>query len=293
MNTSPATLPPPPTGMMSPSVSTSRLTCISPLPDMRRDSMDEHFFSTLNLPVPKQFADGGSRRSSGVPESYRISSIEELEENSVHTEPKLADRILEPPIEGESEMATDNQGKDQDDTLNQKSTTTTTSDSQSTTAPYDFSFESDTKTVKFDLDPNSAFERLGFKPFKKTIEQHHQQQQQQLGGDGQSHHTEGGGGGYLQFQPIEVYERNYYRTHAQRLGVGGAGKAGLAGGSGEATSAKAGASCNMLQVPTICIPSLEKPPENIYFSENITIIDTDMPVRGWECGKMVFFCFVS
>uniref|UniRef100_A0A182K3J2 Diacylglycerol kinase n=1 Tax=Anopheles christyi TaxID=43041 RepID=A0A182K3J2_9DIPT len=274
VNTSPATLPPPPPGMMSPSVSTSRLTCISPLPDIRRDSMDEHFFSTLNLPVPKQFADGGSRRSSGVPESYRISSIEELEENSVHTEPKMVEPILEPPLEsGESEMATDNQGKDQDDTLNQRSNTTTTSDSQSTTAPYDFSFESDTKTVKFDLDPNSAFERLGFKPFKKTIEQH---QQQQLAGNGQ-HHQRTEGGGYLQFQPIEVYERNYYRAQAHRLG--GAGKVGL--GTGEtATSSKSGTSCNMLQVPTICIPSLEKPPENIYFSENITIIDTDMPERS-------------
>uniref|UniRef100_A0A182NZE9 Diacylglycerol kinase n=1 Tax=Anopheles epiroticus TaxID=199890 RepID=A0A182NZE9_9DIPT len=278
-NASPATLPPQSGGMISPSVSTSRLTCISPLPDMRRDSMDEHFFSTLNLPVPKQFADGGSRRSSGVPESYRISSIEELEENSVHTEPKMAEPILEPPLEGDSELATDNQGKDQDDTLNQKSTTTTTSDSQSTTAPYDFSFESDTKTVKFDLDPNSAFERLGFKPFKKTIEQHHQQQQG--GGNGQPPHPRAeGGGGYLQFQPIEVYERNYYRTQAQRLGVTGAAKAGLTLGSGEAASSKTGASCNMLQVPTICIPSLEKPPENIYFSENITIIDTDMPERS-------------
>uniref|UniRef100_A0A182Y4N4 Diacylglycerol kinase n=1 Tax=Anopheles stephensi TaxID=30069 RepID=A0A182Y4N4_ANOST len=274
-NTSPATLPPPP-GMISPSVSTSRLTCISPLPDMRRDSMDEHFFSTLNLPVPKQFADGGSRRSSGVPESYRISSIEELEENSVHTEPKLAEPILEPPLEGESELATDNQARDADDTLNQKSTTTTTSDSQSTTAPYDFSFESDTKTVKFDLDPNSAFERLGFKPFKKTIEQHHQQQLAVLG-NGQ-HRSEGAG--YLQFQPIEVYERNYYRAQAQRLGApGSSSKVGLAGS--EPTAAKPGSSCNnMLQVPTICIPSLEKPPENIYFSENITIIDTDMPERS-------------
>ncbi|XP_052891641.1 diacylglycerol kinase eta [Anopheles moucheti] len=271
-NTSPATLPPPP-GMISPSVSTSRLTCISPLPDMRRDSMDEHFFSTLNLPVPKQFADGGSRRSSGVPESYRISSIEELEENSIHTEPKMAEPILEPPLEGESELATDNQARDQDDTLNQKSTTTTTSDSQSTTAPYDFSFESDTKTVKFDLDPNSAFERLGFKPFKKTIEQHHQQQ---MAGLGNGHHRSEGG--YMQFQPIEVYERNYYRTQAQRLSATGTCKVGLAGS--EPTSSKPGSSCNMLQVPTICIPSLEKPPENIYFSENITIIDTDMPERS-------------
>ncbi|XP_052868545.1 diacylglycerol kinase eta [Anopheles cruzii] len=282
---SPATLPPP--GTISPSVSTSRLTCISPLPDMRRDSMDEHFFSTLNLPVPKQFADGGSRRSSGVPESYRISSIEELEENSIHTEPlRLAGEppILEPPTEAESENATDREhGKDADDTLNQRSSATTTSDSQSTTAPYDFSFESDTKTVKFDLDPNSAFERLGFKPFKKTIEQHHHQQQQQhfhqlqATGDHQPFRTDGAGGGYLQFQPIEVYERNYYRTHPQRVTVA---KGSVVASAPEVLSTSKPCSSNMLQVPTICIPSLEKPPENIYFSENITIIDTDLPERS-------------
>lgn len=41
---------------------------LSPLPDQRRSSMDEYFFSSLNLPVPKQFADAASRRSSGIPE---------------------------------------------------------------------------------------------------------------------------------------------------------------------------------------------------------------------------------
>jgi diacylglycerol kinase (ATP) len=47
--------------------SSARLTCISPLPDIRRDSVDENFFNTLSLPVPRQFADE-SRRNSGVPE---------------------------------------------------------------------------------------------------------------------------------------------------------------------------------------------------------------------------------
>lgn len=67
----------PPINLISPSLSTTRLTCLSPLPDMRRDSIDESFLSTLNLPVPKQFADNGSRRSSGVPES-----IKETEESN-------------------------------------------------------------------------------------------------------------------------------------------------------------------------------------------------------------------
>lgn len=58
----------PPINVISPSHSSTGLTCISPLPDLRRDSLDEYFFNSLNIPVPKQFADGSSRRSSGVPE---------------------------------------------------------------------------------------------------------------------------------------------------------------------------------------------------------------------------------
>lgn len=78
-DTSPCTspFPVPNINLISPSLSTTRLTCISPLPDLRRDSMDETFLSSLNLPVPRQFADNGSRRSSGVPES-----IKEIEESA-------------------------------------------------------------------------------------------------------------------------------------------------------------------------------------------------------------------
>lgn len=70
-DTSPWTTPIPPISIISPSVSTTQLTCISPLPDLRRDSMDEYFFNSLNIPVPTQFADGSSRRGSGVPESIK------------------------------------------------------------------------------------------------------------------------------------------------------------------------------------------------------------------------------
>lgn len=66
----------PPINIVSPSVSTTHLTCLSPLPDLRRDSMDDYFFNSLNLPVPMQFADGSSRRSSGVP--YSIKETNEL-----------------------------------------------------------------------------------------------------------------------------------------------------------------------------------------------------------------------
>lgn len=77
---SPWSSPVPPINILSPSVSTTHLTCISPLPDLRRDSMDDYFFNSLNIPVPKQFADGGSRRSSGVPQSIKEKeeTIEEM-----------------------------------------------------------------------------------------------------------------------------------------------------------------------------------------------------------------------
>ncbi|XP_037950398.1 diacylglycerol kinase eta isoform X4 [Teleopsis dalmanni] len=71
----------PPINIISPTMETSRLTCISPLPDTRRDSVDENFFNTISLPVPRQFAD--SRRSSGVPEV--IQEIEECGNGGVET----------------------------------------------------------------------------------------------------------------------------------------------------------------------------------------------------------------
>lgn len=67
-DTTPWSSPVPPINTISPSVSTTHLTCISPLPDLRRDSIDDYFFS--DLPVPMQFADGSSRRgSANVPQS--------------------------------------------------------------------------------------------------------------------------------------------------------------------------------------------------------------------------------
>lgn len=237
--------------------------------------MDEHFLSNLNLPVPKQFADGGSRRGSSIPENKKISSIEELEETqSTHTEKNGDFNVVLARLANIEENVDNHCRDDKDDTLNQKSITTTTSDSQSTTAPYDFSFESDTKTVKFELDANSAFERLGFKPFKQTIEQHHHQLQQQNSDPSE----------YVNFQPIEVYERNLYRNQLQQLQQQQLQqqqqqKQQLQTGNDRMTPAGTEQkSSNMLQVPSICIPTLEKPPENMYFGDNITIIDTDLPV---------------
>lgn len=68
----------PPINIISPPITTNLLT-IYPLGDNHRESLDENFFNTISLPVPRQFAD--SRRSSGVPES--IQEIEEHSSNSI------------------------------------------------------------------------------------------------------------------------------------------------------------------------------------------------------------------
>lgn len=80
--TSPWTSPVPPINIISPSVSTNHLTCISPL-DLRRDSMDEYFFNDLSLPVPRQFADGSSRRSSEVIKEESIDVTETTDASNV------------------------------------------------------------------------------------------------------------------------------------------------------------------------------------------------------------------
>lgn len=67
----------------------AHLASISPLPDQRRESnADDYFFSSL--PVPAPFADNGSRRSSGVPES-----IQEMEENGT-------EKVAAAPLKNES-----------------------------------------------------------------------------------------------------------------------------------------------------------------------------------------------
>lgn len=87
---SPCNSPSPAVGPQS-AVSMNRLSCLSPLPDQRRDSSGEDFF--FNLPVPKQFADNGSRRSSGIPER-----IPELEENSMSCEVARGNTLMVPQV---------------------------------------------------------------------------------------------------------------------------------------------------------------------------------------------------
>lgn len=88
--------PPPPPSIIEPSPSsyqthlnadeTTIVSNLSPLPDQRRSSMDEYFFSPVSLPVPKQFADAASRRSSGVPEPIQE---EEGNGHSIESDTKI------------------------------------------------------------------------------------------------------------------------------------------------------------------------------------------------------------
>lgn len=84
----------------------------------------------------------------------------------------------------------------------------------------------------------------------------------------------------LAFCPIEVYERNFLRNLQQQKEhqPNEACSSLMLGRNGENTTV-----CNSLQIPIISVPNvMEKPPpplENIYTSESMTIIDTDVPVR--------------
>lgn len=85
----------------------------------------------------------------------------------------------------------------------------------------------------------------------------------------------------LAFCPIEVYERNFLRNMQQQqerdrdyeaLGLTSSSSAYMRQRSEENTTVS-----NSLQIPIISLVAMERPPvvENIYMSENMTIIDTD------------------
>lgn len=75
----------------------------------------------------------------------------------------------------------------------------------------------------------------------------------------------------LAFCPIEVYERNFLRNLQQQKGQQ----------PGSLRHEETTTVSNSLQIPVLSVPnSMEKAPpvENVYVSENMTIIDTDLPV---------------
>lgn len=197
---------------MSPSSSTTRLTCISPLPDIRRDSVDEQFLNTLNLPAPKEFADPNSRRCSAAQPTL----VEENEDSTGSGKTTIKTAL---------------------DTSSLK--VTFLSDSVATTAPTSVTLENDTKPILFDFDLEKA------KAYSVV--------------DGNSNLglPTSNEGDYVGFTPIEVLERNLLRQQQMNPSTTN--------------------SNNSLQVPSINVmDGLERLPiENVYVSDNITIIDTD------------------
>lgn len=79
------------------------------------------------------------------------------------------------------------------------------------------------------------------------------------------------------FCPIEVYERKYLRNLQQQKEH----QKNEPSSSSKFKSADNTSVSNSLQIPVVCVPNMmEKlPPVNVYTSENMTIIDTDVPVR--------------
>lgn len=192
----------PPINIISPSSSQTQLsavgavvTCLSPLPDQRRSSMDEYFFSSLNLPVPKQFADAASRRSSDIPEV-----IKEEESN-----------------EGPTSS--------------------------------DFKYEKLTK-IEYNYD-------VGYLGLNSFVQNENSR-----------------------CVPYEVFERNLLRsTHQSNVEVSVNNKSEVINQKSQCAGSNRG--CNSLQVPVIPLSELEMmersllATENVYISDNMTIIDID------------------
>ncbi|XP_046804987.1 diacylglycerol kinase eta isoform X7 [Lucilia cuprina] len=203
----------PPINIISPTMETSRLTCISPLPDTRRESMDEHFFNTISLPVPRQFAD--SRRSSGVPEV-----IQEQEENA---NGETTYKIHRMSLSG---------GANIDDAGNRLSP-----GSEGVTTPTERNFlKVPIITSEHMVDPLSDY------------------------------------------RPIEVFERNYYMSrelNKQKESLDEEDKVPDAG--------------PLIHTCQLQVPSNNntnpKDPNNVYTSENITIIDTDGNTDECSCSE--------
>ncbi|XP_017861208.1 PREDICTED: diacylglycerol kinase eta isoform X8 [Drosophila arizonae] len=209
----------PPINIISPTMETSRLTCISPLPDTRRDSVDENFFNSINLPAPRQFAD--SRRSSGVPEV-----IQEIEEGASGETVYRVGRLS---LSG---------GANIDDAGNRLSPSSEAGENTPTERKVDF-LRVPIMTSEPIVDPLSNY------------------------------------------RPIEVFERTYYMTREMDKD-----KERTASGQVESEKEEADVNeksepqephralvhtCN-LQVPGIVVTPQS---QNVYTSENLTIIDTD------------------
>ncbi|XP_053969268.1 diacylglycerol kinase eta-like isoform X1 [Anastrepha ludens] len=220
----------PPINIISPTMETLRLTCISPLPDTRRDSVDENFFNSISLPVPRQFAD--SRRSSGVPEV-----IQEIEENGQNGHSEIVYRVGRLSLSG---------GANIDDYGNRLPIVGNGSDASSPTE----------RKIDFLSVPILTSEQI-IDPLSD-------------------------------YRPIEVFERNYYmsreldmeKKRKQSLNIEEE-HANECGKDEQAVTEKtkelrfSDVACQ-LQVPNVVISP--KAP-NVYSSECITIIDTDMPTE--------------
>ncbi|XP_037809708.1 diacylglycerol kinase eta isoform X6 [Lucilia sericata] len=204
----------PPINIISPTMETSRLTCISPLPDTRRESMDEQFFNTISLPVPRQFAD--SRRSSGVPEV-----IQEQEENA---NGETTYKIHRMSLSG---------GANIDDAGNRLSP-----GSEGATTPTERNFlKVPIITSEHMVDPLSDY------------------------------------------RPIEVFERNYYMSRELNKQKETLDEEDKVLDAGQLIH-----TCQ-LQVPSVNNNTNPKDPNNVYTSENITIIDTDGNTDECSCSE--------
>lgn len=100
----------------------------------------------------------------------------------------------------------------------------------------------------------------------------------------------------LAFCPIEVYERNFLRNLQQQQEREKDYEATTSSAFTRVIRDDNTTVLNSLQIPIISLPTMERPPtvENIYTSDNMTIIDTDAaPPVSCEIKFCIFSFFIK
>lgn len=298
---------PPNINLLSPSVSTTQLTCISPLPDLRRDSMDEYFFDSVSeLPVPNQFADS-RRGSANVPHSIAEQADDEHDDGGdggptvtsmAHLFPMCRDaRVSAPntpsPTPNSYHHATTSP---QSATSHQLSTNISTiQPSHSASAGASPISSSDSNNVVTVVDADGG-RQPPLRPRQPRVchldylADRVRPPNGIAGSGGQSnggHSDDGINGGLM---PAEAFERaqlrKFQQQQQQQHSLASAGRLPLP--VPPPPSMAQMSANNMLQVPSIVVPVLEiqRPPvtfnENVYVSDSMTIIDTDAQVGGHD-----------
>lgn len=290
---------PPNINLLSPSVSTTQLTCISPLPDLRRDSMDEYFFDSVSeLPVPNQFADS-RRGSANVPQSIAEQADDENDDDGgggpartsmAHLFPMCRDARVSAPNTPSPPPYSYHHATTSPQSATSHQLSTQPSHSASAGASPISSSDSNNVVTVVDADCGRPPPLRPQQPRVCHLDYLDDRMRPPHGAAGCGGQGNGGGsddgdnGGLMPAEAFERAQLRKFQQQQQQHSLATAGRLSLPTAP-QQSMAQMSAN-NMLQVPSIVVPVLEiqRPPvtfnENVYVSDCMTIIDTDAQVGG-------------